>query len=56
MKFEKNGKRIKEYSNYTNDINAIWDGLVKQGLVKQAYPRRPRLAKTQARLVRKNEI
>ena len=51
MKFEKNGKRIKEYSNYTNDINTIWDGLVKQ-----AYPRRHRLAKTQARMVRKNEI
>lgn len=47
MKFDKNGKRITEYSNYTNDINTIWDGLVKQ-----ANPRRPRIAKTQVRMVK----
>ncbi len=51
MKFEKNGKRITRYSNYTNDINAIWDGLVKQ-----ANPKRPRLAKKQSRAGDVNEI
>ena len=47
MKFEKNGKRITEYSNYTNDINVIWDGLAKQ-----ANPKRPRIAKKQVRMVK----
>ena len=47
MKFDKNGKRITEYSNYTNDINTIWDGLVKQ-----ANTRRPRIAKKQVRMVK----
>ena len=47
MKFDKNGKTITEYSNYTNDINTIWDGLVKQ-----ANPRRPRIAKKQVRMVK----
>ena len=47
MKFDKNGKRITEYSNYTNDINTIWDGLVKQ-----ANPRRTRIAKKQVRMVK----
>ncbi len=51
MKFEKNGKRITEYSNYTNDINAIWDGLVKQ-----ANPRRPRLDKKASYNGEVNEI
>lgn len=51
MKFDKNGKRITEYSNYTNDINTIWDGLVKQ-----ANPRRPRIAKKQVRMGEVNEI
>jgi len=51
MKFEKNGKRITEYSNYTHDINAIWDGLAKQ-----ANPKRRRLTKKQARMGEVNEI
>ena len=51
MKFEKNGKRITEYSNYTKDIDEIWDGLVKQ-----ANSRRPRIAKKQVRMGEVNEI
>ncbi len=52
MKFNRKGNRIKEYMttkdpNYTNDINTIWDGLVKQ-----ANPRRPRIAKKQVRMVK----
>jgi len=47
MKFDKNGKRKTKYSNYTNDINAIWDGLVKH-----ANPRHLRPTKKKARMVR----
>ncbi len=52
MKFNRKGNRIKEYMttkdpNYTNDINTIWDGLVKQ-----ANSRRPRIAKKQVRMVK----